>query len=81
MYPKELFTKVLSLVDSDISVQFNNVPEELYKGENYPAWNIHDPLIMQLVRDLKKISQILESGVLFEKCHDCNDSTGNGCNG
>jgi len=57
MYPKQLFYKVLDLVDDDIANHFRSIPEEQFKDEEkFPIWDMRDPLIMQMTRDLKKMA-------------------------
>ena len=82
MYTKSLFHKVLNLVDDDIAQQFRSIPgEPLGDEKNFPTWDIHDPMIMQILRDLKKIAHTIESGVTFEKSRNRDNGTDNGRNG
>jgi len=79
MYPKQLFYKVLDLVDDDIAEQFRSIPEEPFKDEEkFPTWDLHDPMRMQMTRDLKKIAQTINSGC-FKITHNCNNSVDDGC--
>ena len=81
MYPKQLFYKVLDLVDNDIAEQFRSLPEEPFNGEGkFSMWDLHEPMMMQITRDLKKIARAIDSGVAIEKSCNGNDNTNNGCN-